>query len=104
MNDYTKNISSSCWSPGLYVDQRKLVTINDKYDKNRTRKVRSKFENSKPIEQSVKGFPGKVQGKIGEKFMTIDTTTEVRRRPQRPKSAVMPTTKPSKNNRAIVLK
>mgnify|MGYP001099290207 FL=1 len=31
MNDYTKNISESVWSPGLYLNNNKLETIKSKY-------------------------------------------------------------------------
>jgi len=58
MNDYTKNMSSSCWSPGLYVDQKKLTTLNNKYDKKRSSMVQSKFENTKYLETNVEGYPG----------------------------------------------
>ena len=53
MNDYTKNMSSSCWSPGLYADQNKLTTFNKKYDKKRSSMVMSKFENTKYLETNV---------------------------------------------------
>jgi len=58
MNDYTKNLSSSCWSPGLYADQNKLNKFNKKYDKKRSSVVQSKFENTKYLETNVEGYPG----------------------------------------------
>jgi hypothetical protein len=85
MNDYTKNISSSVWSPGLYINDNKLRTINSKYGKT-PGKVKSKFEDAKYLEQHVQGLHGRVEGKIGEKFLTIQSDP---RRVARPKTADM---------------
>lgn len=45
MNDYTKNISESVWSPGLYLNNNKLETIKSKYQY-KSGGIKSKFEHS----------------------------------------------------------
>jgi hypothetical protein len=90
MNDYTKNISSSVWSPGIYINDHKLNTLNKKYGKI-PGKVKSKFEDAKYLEQHVQGMNGKVEGKLGEKFLTIQN--EPVRVTTRPKTADIMTRK-----------
>jgi hypothetical protein len=34
--------------------------------------LKSKFEHSKYIEQPIEGFKGRVDGKLGEKYMIIE--------------------------------
>lgn len=90
MNDYTKNISSSVWSPGLYINTKKLDTIKT-HHRFRSSAIKSKFENTKHIEQPIEGFRGKVEGRIGEKYVIIEKP-----RPQ--------TVNPSKREKVIKLK
>lgn len=101
MNDYTKNISSSVWSPGIYVNNYKLDTIKTKH-RFKSNAVRSKFENSKYIEQPIEGFRCRVDGKIGEKYVIIEKPkkTVAIENSKRPKTA----DGPSRRERVIKLK
>ena len=75
MNDYTKNISSSVWSPGIFINNNKLDTLQTKHRFSKNA-VQSKFEHSKYLEQPIEGFRGRVEGKIGEKQLIIQNTRQ----------------------------
>ena len=62
MNDYTKNISQSIFTPGLYHNQNRLQTVKlSKYFK-KSDKRKSAFEDQKYLEENVKGMRATVQG------------------------------------------
>ena len=71
MNDYTKNISQSIFTPGVYQNQNRLKTVKLSKNFKKTDQRKSAFENQKYLLEDVKGMRATVQGRIGEKHMQI---------------------------------
>ena len=74
MNDYTKNISQSIFTPGVH----KTIKLGKRFSENR-QVLKNIIDNSekKLYESKVEGFSGKVFGPIGEKhFMKFDTRND----------------------------